>query len=259
MLLYYNRRERSPWRDTMQVCLNGHVINAGSQEYPQYNKDFCDECGAKTITNCPKCNAPIPGDMQDTGVAVIGFKEAAPDYCQSCGTPFPWTERKTKMEESTQKERPDPLLMVEHICSRFHLVARQLRERYHDRPTLDISDEYDVQNLLHALLKIHFDDIRTEEWTPSYAGGSSRMDFLLKKEKIVIEVKKTRVGLGNKELGDQLLVDIGRYQTHPDCNVLFCFVYDPDGRISNPQGIEKDLTKEAKEITVRVLIVPKGY
>ena len=53
-------RERSPWRDTMQVCLKGHVINAGTQKYPQYNKDFCDLCGAKTITNCPNCNAPIP-------------------------------------------------------------------------------------------------------------------------------------------------------------------------------------------------------
>lgn len=149
--------------------------------------------------------------------------------------------------------------MLEHICSRFHLVARQLRERHNDRSTLDISDEYDVQDLLHALLKIHFDDIRTEEWTPSYAGGSSRMDFLLKKEKIVIEVKKTRDGLGPKELGDQLLVDRERYQKHLDCKVLFCFVYDPKGRISNPQGLEKDLTKETKEIIVRVLIVPKGY
>ena len=28
-----------------------------------------------------------------------------------------------------------------------------------------------------------FDDIRPEEYTPSYAGGSSRIDFLLKDEK----------------------------------------------------------------------------
>jgi hypothetical protein len=82
------------------------------------------------------------------------------------------------------------LSIVENICNRFHLVCRRLRTRYSDRPTIEIEDEYDVQDLLHALLHLHFDDIRREEWTPSYAGGSSRVDFLLKSEQIVIEVKK---------------------------------------------------------------------
>lgn len=77
-----------------------------------------------------------------------------------------------------------------NIFSRFHRVARQLRSRHNGRSTLEIEDEYDVQDLLHALLQLHFDDIRAEEWTPSYAGKSARVDFLLKKEKIVIEVKK---------------------------------------------------------------------
>jgi glucan phosphorylase len=62
---------------------------------------------------------------------------------------------------------------------RFHLVARQLRERHNERSTLQIEDEYDVQDLLHALLKINFEDVRAEEVCPSYAGGSSRVDFLL--------------------------------------------------------------------------------
>jgi REase_DpnII-MboI len=52
-----------------------------------------------------------------------------------------------------------------------------------------MKDEYDVQDSLHALLKLHFDDVRREEWTPSYAGSQSRMDFLLKREKIVVETK----------------------------------------------------------------------
>lgn len=246
------------YHDIMQVCLNGHQITDSYNRNPEFRKDFCDICGEKTIISCPKCNAPIRGGYHLEGV-VIGFQTLVPVHCNKCGTPFPWIERKTKIKEIPQKEKSDPLLMVEHICSRFHLCVRQLRERYNNRPTLDISDEYDVQDFLHSLLKIHFDDIRTEEWTPSYAGGSSRMDFLLKKEKIVIEVKKTRSGLGSKELGDQLLIDIGRYQKHTDCKVLLCFVYDPEGRISNSQGLEKDLTKEFEEIKVRVLIAPKGY
>jgi hypothetical protein len=105
----------------------------------------------------------------------------------------------------------NPISIIEKIALRFHAVARQLRARHADRETLDVKDEYDVQDLLHAILRIFFKDVREEEWTPSYAGNSSRMDFLLRQEEIVIEVKMTREGLKQKELVDQLLVDIARY------------------------------------------------
>lgn len=141
------------------------------------------------------------------------------------------------------------------IFSRFHRVARQLRNRYDNRPTLDVKDEYDVQNLLHALLRLFFDDIRNEEWTPSYAGKSARMDFLLKNEKKVIEVKNTRKGLTDKELGDQLIIDVDRYKSHPDCDKLICFVYDPEGRIGNPEGLMTDLNKRHQGF-VEVIIEP---
>jgi len=150
----------------------------------------------------------------------------------------------------------DPMGPISNLCERFHLVARQLRDRHDGRETLDVQDEYDVQDLLHALLHLYFDDIRPEEWTPSYAGKTSRMDFLLKQEQIVIEIKKTRKGLNAKELGSQLIEDIGRYQAHPDCDSLICFVYDPDGRISNPRGIENDLRRSEGDLRVEVLIKP---
>lgn len=151
-----------------------------------------------------------------------------------------------------------PIIKIEKICNRFHLIANQLRARHDGRDTLSVEDEYDVQDLLHAILKLEFDDIRPEEWVPSYAGKSSRLDFLLKKEEIVIEVKKTRKGLTDKEIGDQLLIDILRYQQHPYCKYLVCFVYDPEGRIPNPKGIENDLTKKENDIQVITIISPKG-
>ncbi|MAP22159.1 MAG: hypothetical protein CL582_14605 [Alteromonadaceae bacterium] len=142
------------------------------------------------------------------------------------------------------------------IISRFHQVARQLRARYSDRATIEIEDEYDVQDLFHGLLKIFFDDLRAEEYTPSYAGSASRVDFLLKQEQIVIEIKKTRKNLGAKEVGEQLIVDSQRYQSHPNCGQLICFVYDPEGRIANPRGIENDLTQEINGVPVSVFITP---
>lgn len=125
-----------------------------------------------------------------------------------------------------------------------------------DRSTLVVEDEYDVQDLVHALLRIHFDDIRPEEWTPSYAGGSSRMDFLLKNEQIVIEVKKTRTTLSDIDIGGQLIEDIERYKRHPDCKTLFCFIYDPEGRIGNPRGLENDLSAIKDGVKIEVVVFP---
>jgi hypothetical protein len=153
----------------------------------------------------------------------------------------------------------DSMSFLEKVCTRFHLIARQLRARHDERPTLDINDEYDVQYLMHALLKISFDDIRPEEWTPSYAGGSSRMDFLLKNESIVVETKKTRTGLGPKDLANELIIDIDRYKVHPDCKTLFCFIYDPEGKISNPEELERDLSRTEDNIIVKVVVAPKGF
>ena len=160
---------------------------------------------------------------------------------------------------SSQPEVDSCIDIIRKICSRFHIVAKQLRDHRHEnRHTIIIEDEYDVQYLLHALLKIFFDDIRPEEYTPSYAGGSSRIDFLIKSEKIAIETKKTRNGLKGKEIADQLFVDIERYKkSHPGCEYLFCFVYDPENLIQNPIGFEKDINEKHKG-EAEVLVCPKG-
>ena len=178
-------------------------------------------------------------------------------------TPEVWEgvllKNKTNQNNSNQSETKISIGKVRKICLRFHIVTKQLSDRRHEnRNTIIIEDEYDVQDLLHALLKIFFDDIRPEEWTPSYAGKSSRMDFLLKSEKIVIEVKKTRENLKEKQIADQLIIDIDRYKAaHLDCETLFCFVYDPEGLIQNPIGFEKDINEKHKGIA-EVLICPKN-
>ena len=164
---------------------------------------------------------------------------------------------KPKQFEIMKGQKTD--IELRTIAERFYLVVRQIRDRHDARTTLEINDEYDVQDLFHTLLTLHYNDIRKEEWVPSYAGGSSRTDFYLPEIETLVEIKKTRQGLGPKELGEQLIIDIARYQRHPGCRKIFCFVYDPDGRIANPTGIETDLTRVEEDVRVEVLIVPKGY
>ena len=163
---------------------------------------------------------------------------------------------KTVALEAKARGEKDPDV-VTTLADRLHGVIRQLRERRNGRPTLDVQDEYDVQDLFYALLKIYFEDIRKEEWTPSYAGGASRMDFLLPEIEAVVETKMARPTLSTRQLGEQLIVDIAKYKKHPGSRTLFCIVYDPEGRIANPRGVENDLKEDSDQMTVRVMIVPK--
>jgi hypothetical protein len=143
------------------------------------------------------------------------------------------------------------------ILNGFHSFATALQTRTHNGAPLTIQTEYDVQYLLRGLLKIFYSDVRDEEYTPSYAGSSTRVDFLLKNEKIIVEVKKTRDGLNDKKVGDELIIDFDHYQVHPDCKTLVCFVYDPEHRLKNPTGLINDLNSKSNEkCSMYTIIVP---
>jgi hypothetical protein len=81
------------------------------------------------------------------------------------------------------------------------------------------------------------------------------MDFLLKRERIAVEIKKTRDGLGAGKLGDELSADIARYQGHADVDTLVCFVYDREEFVANPRGLEDDLSALSKDALRVVAII----
>lgn len=141
----------------------------------------------------------------------------------------------------------DAVQKIETIFNKFHDIATQLLKRYEGRETLKLKDEYDVQDLLHSLLLLYFNDIRKEESVPSHAGSNSRLDFLIPDYQIGIEVKMTRKGLSDNKIGQQLLVDIGRYQSHQNCKTLLCFIYDPDYNIDNFKGLKDDLESHSND------------
>lgn len=149
----------------------------------------------------------------------------------------------------------------EHIvalCRRFPLLVDRLQSRQRNRPPFSIEDEYDVQDLLHAVLKLHFDDVRPEEVTPSYAGNASRVDFFLPRERIVVEAKMTRSNLGQKEVANQLAIDAARYAQMLTVDTLICLVYDPKRKCPNPKTLENDVEASGGRLKVRAIVCPQG-
>lgn len=108
---------------------------------------------------------------------------------------------------------------------------------------LSFDTEYDIQDLLHSQLRPWVADIRPEEFTPSYAGSSTRVDFLLPKHRLVLELKRIRNKAHGRKVGEELIIDIAHYNSHPDCEILWCVIYDPQLLIPNPTGLVNDLEK----------------
>lgn len=155
-----------------------------------------------------------------------------------------WITRSPGSAASRAVPPPDPVDRLVALCRRFDVVRRQLLRRHGKRPTLEITDEYDVQDSMHALLLVEFMDVRAESWNPTYLGGASRIDFLLPREAVIVEVKKTRATLLDRQVGGELAEDVTRYSdpaANRGASTLVCFLHDPEHLLANPVGLEHDL------------------
>lgn len=156
-------------------------------------------------------------------------------------------------------ELVDAVGIVLTIAERARFVQRELSRRHAGRQAMSFNDEYDAQDLVRALLRLFFDDVRDEEWVPTYAGGASRIDFLLPETRVAVELKWTRDSMTSVTLGNELIVDREKYQAHPSVGHLVCIVFDYDGRLRNPRGLEQDLGQQesASSIATTVRIVDR--
>jgi hypothetical protein len=146
-------------------------------------------------------------------------------------------------------------IILDYIFNNFSLFYQQIQKRHNNRPTIEITDEYDVQDIIHSILRLFFSDIRKEAYNPQYLGKSTRIDFILNEENIGIEIKYADGINPERRIGDELLVDINHYKEDCNCKKLYCFIYNPHGSFNNPQGFIKELEKN-KNLPVRAYINP---
>lgn len=147
--------------------------------------------------------------------------------------------------------------IVLRIMHRFHTVAMTLRERHADRETIIIKDEKDAQDLFHALLWLHFEEVLVEEPMESVAGGTTFIDFLLPNERIGIELKNGK--RGRTTLRREINDDRNNYGKHSRCDKLIVFVYDPDNNIRNIPAFERHLSGVTDGVEAKTYVLPKPH
>ncbi len=234
----------------MQVCRHGHVITGLLQVYPGEGLSHCDRCGAETIDRCPTCGQGLAGSAYVPGLVPIG-RLRPPAYCSGCGARFPWTEAPSPTPTA------EALPRLEALLRRLPRVARQLRSRHADRPPFRLVDDYDLEDLLRALLALEFEVVRSESRTPTYAAGV-RTDWRLPPvdsgPALVLTAKRITAALTERELARQLEEDVGYYARRGADGVLVIYLYDPEGLLPDPAGLEAMWSRRDGDLEVRCIL-----
>lgn len=158
---------------------------------------------------------------------------------------------------ATQPQAPDTA-MVEQICKRLPHAARvlALRSRKGKVP-FEIKDEYDVQDLLHAMLRAFLKYSVQEDPLPKVAGAkSSRIDVSIEELGILIEVKYVRGPDDQKRIFEEYSQDLVLYAEWAHLKTLIYLIYNSDD-LRDPEAFEKlSATQEigGKRFNVRVVL-----
>jgi hypothetical protein len=136
--------------------------------------------------------------------------------------------------------------LAERVCARVGKAARSLTSRRATKRSFELSDEYDVQDLLHALLRAFFKYPVTENPVSKSAGPvSTRADLCIQELGLIVEVKFVRTQRDQKRIEKELAEDLVFYTAWDPLKYLFfvifnspdlqnadCWIDFPNGRLS---------------------------
>lgn len=177
--------------DVHQICLNGHQITFFYKSNPESRKKFCNECGEKTIHQCPSCKHPIKGDYYSEDI--VGSCEIPlPSHCENCGEPYPWSIPKdvdTKERIFSSGTQHDAYVEIKKI---FQLAKTSLFiiDTYIDGTIFEIISTIPAPNLKIQILTYKLQSDFTHE----------AVKFLAQYKKFQLDVRKS------KEVHDRFII-----------------------------------------------------
>jgi REase_DpnII-MboI len=149
--------------------------------------------------------------------------------------------------------------VIRDALNNFSNAIRKISSnRRKGHPEFKIEDEYDVQDILYVILKTIFPNLKDEDAIPKVGAKSTKIDLIIREERILIEVKMMKENDGNEtHFIEQLKADFESYYQCKWLRKLFCFVYDPYKRTrdtSNFNDLNGERTKGGHTFNVEVII-----
>lgn len=134
---------------------------------------------------------------------------------------------------------PPDIALVLQLCERLPLAARVLEIRRAGKPPYQIQDEYDVQDLLHAVIRAYIKNSITEEPLGKVGGArSSRADIAVEELGVIIEVKFVRSPKDQARIVDEFAQDLLLYSAWQPLKTFVYFVYNSRD-LRDPEALQK--------------------
>lgn len=219
---------------------------------------------AKMLSKIPSPSTGARDMAWVFGVTADGVRRAAQLESNANTMPNAANEIARKFIRSISSEQSAAESAVETM---LRAIPRGLREldatnRRSDRNPFVVTDEYDLQDFVRAVLRVRFPALAAEDAMHSVAGRGGRVDFRLKDEGIYVELKVFRdMNNWKQSMLPDISAKIQRYGRQEDCDVLFIFVYDPLLKFTEAESAERDLTAVQafgdKKVDVRLIVAPK--
>ncbi len=259
--LIHDKTSRDDWALDALLSLSRHDQSRVIERLASRIAYDDDATHKQAVTVLNEALAPegltVTVSTDPTAVPLIGH--AAPS------TPTPTNAA----PETVTTTPPVPTLkdVEERLVRIFRATPRGIREiapehRYDGRKTLEVNDEFDLQDLLRAFLRMEFPDLIHEDPLPKVASSSGRIDFAVRGKKIYIELKVFKSeSHWNSTMSKDIASKIERYGRSHECDLLIFFIYDPKQAMREAASIEKDLTNERtiddKAFRTRVVVAPQ--
>jgi hypothetical protein len=217
----------TPWLSGRPFVVSGTIVRSTEQvaeiriahtEYPQ--RHYAETHNAK---------------MRCSGIADLATNRKLPPLSEGSDVTF---ELLFSGQESAAPS-PDEAL-VEQLCRRLPQVARILavRSRKGKEP-YEISDEYDVQDLLHALLRGYLKYSVQEDPLPKVVGAKSgRADISIEELGILIELKFVHGPEDQRRLFEEYSQDFVLYAQWKPLKHLIYLIYN-SADLRDPEAFEK--------------------
>jgi hypothetical protein len=142
---------------------------------------------------------------------------------------------------STAEAVPVDVGRILLALAEFMEVVRYLNTR-RSSTILTLDSEAAIQDAIYLMLRPWVLDLVPENPTDRIAASRySIKDFVSRSAKAVIEAKFIRDAAHAKSITKELHDDIEIYRSHPHCQNLIFFIYDPDALIPDKGALERQI------------------
>lgn len=126
----------------------------------------------------------------------------------------------------------------------FDACVRYLNTRRSAGAIINIDSEADVQDVMYLLLRPWILDLKYESPGDKAGNRYTIKDFSSAGGRFVIDAKYIRDKDHGHQVSKELHDDIEMYRSHPQCDDLVFFVYDPDAFIPDQRALREQIEIE---------------